>query len=1275
MLGSARTRAAAATPPGGGFESVATRRFEVRRRLGAGGMGVVYEAWDRVRRGVVALKTLRALEPHALLLFKQEFRALADVQHPNLVRLGELFCDGDRWFFTMEYVEGVGLLRWVRPDAPLSPEERAAADDAGELYVDDISPTAVMAAGTALVAKLAAEEPLFDEARLRAAMVQLARGVHALHQSGLVHCDVKPSNVLVARDGRVVLLDFGLVADVTPRAHTQTELQVVGTVDYMAPEQAAARAVGPEADWYAVGAVLFEALTGRPPFVGAPIEVLVDKQRVDAPAPDELVRGLPADLSALCRALLSREPARRPTGDEVLGRLSARKLPSVMVAMPPAATAEARAPFVGRARELERLWAVQARVDEGGAAVALVEGESGVGKSTLARRFLDGLAAARADLVVLEGRCYERESVPFKAFDRVVDQLSRLLLRLPREEAAALRPRDAAMLARLFPVLRRVDGFGAPPPARALALSDEDAFAPTRAGADLGLRATRDRAFAALRELLHRLALRRPLVIFIDDLQWADADSEQLLQALLGGDEPPPLFVLATARDGGGLRAALAELPLVRVPVGRLSPSESAELVARLVDDEAARALALGDADGHPLFLQELTRHARGAHATATVTSLDEALWARAAALDPDARALLAVLALHSGPIREAVAARAAGLDAATGARAIALLRAAHLLRTATHRDDEIEPYHDRVREAVRARLGDDERRAVHARVAAVLDEEPEVGPDRLLVHLEAAGLHARAAVEAVRAGRRAAEKLAFDRAAALFARALELGLVDERDVRAVQLQRGEALTAAGRGREAAAAFLAAAATIDPATRFRCRRLAAEQLLGAGFVAEGRAILDEVLAEIDASLPSTPRRALARLVFERARVRLRGLPTRYRDEAEIAPAVLARIDVFQSIAISLGMIDTVRSAACQAIALRLALAAGEPRRIARGLHFEAVFLAFQGGRALDRATLLLDEAERIGERLGDPALRAMTIGARGVIALHRGHFPEAAALLATAEEELIEQGGGALELANGRIFHLLALRYLGDARTLSERFRAHVDDARRRGDRFTDATMVRAFGMSWLLAGRPELLEGALDAAAWTPPDGEYHIQHWYEWLARAELALYRGDVAEARFAPGFAALERSLLTRNQMLRAAAIWTRGRLALAEAATTENRKRRARLQAIARRACDRLRRERTSYVDVFVSLLEGALAAQEGDAARARARFDEAARAAREQGRRLYVLVAERRAAEQADDLLTKEGLDRLAALDAALRDEGVADPDRFLHVVAPGVPR
>src|SRR5262245_44434773 len=162
-------------------------------------MGVVYQAWDREKNARVALKTLRALDAEHLYRLKREFRALADLSHPNLVRLGELICDGGRWFFTMELIDGVNLLHYARPEAPVLTDMEA-------------SPTADTMAGFAMQARLRDENAnpervLYDEARLRAALAQLALGAAGLHQAGKVHRDIKPSNVMVENDGRTVLLD------------------------------------------------------------------------------------------------------------------------------------------------------------------------------------------------------------------------------------------------------------------------------------------------------------------------------------------------------------------------------------------------------------------------------------------------------------------------------------------------------------------------------------------------------------------------------------------------------------------------------------------------------------------------------------------------------------------------------------------------------------------------------------------------------------------------------------------------------------------------------------------------------------------------------------------------------------------------------------------------------------------------------------------------------------------------------------------------------------
>jgi hypothetical protein len=169
-----------------------TERFQVVRRLGQGGMGLVYEALDREKGTRVALNTLLRSTPDALIRFKREFRALADITHPNLVELGELFEHQGVWFFSMELVTGVAFSEWVRPGW----DARAALEPRNEPHTQDRGGSSSSDGPTRSSGDLLAEAlrpfPLRED-RLRAAIPQLVRGLAARHAAGKIHRDVKPS--------------------------------------------------------------------------------------------------------------------------------------------------------------------------------------------------------------------------------------------------------------------------------------------------------------------------------------------------------------------------------------------------------------------------------------------------------------------------------------------------------------------------------------------------------------------------------------------------------------------------------------------------------------------------------------------------------------------------------------------------------------------------------------------------------------------------------------------------------------------------------------------------------------------------------------------------------------------------------------------------------------------------------------------------------------------------------------------------------------------------
>jgi len=481
--------AADAAPP----DFSGTERFALVRVLGRGGMGIVYEAHDRRRNEIVALKTLHRVNPTDIYHLKHEFRGLADVAHPNLASLYELVVEGPHCFFTMEIVNGVSLIQHVREG---------------------------VAAGAAPPAE-----------RITHAFGQLAEGLAALHGYGKLHRDIKPSNVLVTPEGRVVILDFGLIADVLPERGGIKE-RVAGTPAYAAPEDIAGVRATEASDWYSVGITLYQALTGRVPFEGPFDEQLRQKITIDPLPPAAIAANVPDELNTICRGLISREPARRLAGRDALRALASRS-PDRSPGGTAAGPAAIRTPFVGRERPLAVLHDQFERVYRGRPTSVFIHGASGIGKSTLVRHFLDQLHTVD-DVVILRGRCYEQETIPYKALDGVIDSLSGYLRSLPVREAERLLPRDVLALARVFPVMLQVGSVSA-------------ASSPSHDSADP--LALRRRAFGALHELLTAIADRYPVVFYIDDLHWADADSAVLLDELFRPSAAPPILALLCFRS------------------------------------------------------------------------------------------------------------------------------------------------------------------------------------------------------------------------------------------------------------------------------------------------------------------------------------------------------------------------------------------------------------------------------------------------------------------------------------------------------------------------------------------------------------------------------------------------------------------------------------------------------------------------------------------------------------------------------------------------------
>ncbi|HVR04249.1 MAG TPA: ATP-binding protein, partial [Polyangia bacterium] len=570
---------------------------------------------------------------------------------------------------------------------------------------------------------------------------------------------------------------------------------------------------------------------------------------------------------------------------------------------------------------------------------------------------------------------------------------------------------------------------------------------------------------------------------------------------------------------------------------------------------------------------------------------------------------------------------------------------------------------HDRVRQVARASISPEEAAELHERLATTF--ELGIDPLRAAGHWREAGHPERAAQRFADAAARAAEALAFDRAVALYETALELGTWPAERLRELEVGLADALANAGRGAASAGHYLTAARGAGPVKALELRRRGTEELIRSGRLDEGRAVAAAALADAGLGFARSPLRAL---LGQRALLRIRGRRFRRRAVEEIAPRELARVDLCWSLSSGLGLMDPVQGAHFQVRSLLLALRAGEPYRVARGVAGEAAYAAAQGQAA--RARALLDEAARIVADLDNPHATGIVSLMSGLAGHLLGRFAQGIEHLDAASRVFRERCVGTVwELNAARQFSLECLYYLGELPRFRISAAEGLREANDRGSVYATTTLRTGLAnAAWLLDDEPARARHEVAEAKSGWSSRGYHIQHWYSLFAETQIALYEGDgaAAHALVEGAWPLLRRSHLLMIEHTRLVAVHLRARAALAAAANGEGAPLAAARLKLARRCGEHLARSRGAWSRVFAGLVEGAAASLARDDAKALASYRRAAAAARLEGLSLFAAAAELAAAE-----LSADGA-AAAAARHWMSERGAKNPRALTRMLAAG---
>ena len=790
--------------------------------LGRGGMGVVYEAEHSVTGALAALKTIRSGKRTSVTALRREIAALGELHHPGIVKILETGVHEARPWYAMEFVAGTTLgdaieirqrSRSVRiPDTSELPKVPSESDEHDDIDVFGLDR---------------------DLRELLGVLGQVSRALAYLHGMGRAHLDLKPANILLDINGRAVLVDFGVTVAVGGRmvgeAVANTGLWA-GTARYTAPERLARGPFDARADLFAMGCLLFEVVTGRPPWYANSIEEAKrDQGEFPAPRPSDFAF-LPRSLDELIVGLLAPDPSERVGHALEIVHV----LDDLDIDTGAAREITAPRPYLydsgigGRLAEVTRLRCALARaVEDNTGAAFLITGVGGVGKTRLAAEVARAMREQRG--LVLTGECARSQTVwgqklaprPFHLFERVVRYVSDTFAAQPgkRRPLVGL----GQIIAQFFPFV--ADGHDLKPPERPP--SEEELL-------------------CAFLGVLEALAADKPTLFVFDDLQWADPLSLRLLEmaARVAKGRPWMLIGLARTEDMPDRVARLAEAGFEELALPRLDDeSIDAQICAALgtsiipagLSEEVAHrsrgiplvageflqyALARGDLsrgnDGR--WSYDLPSAAEGTEEMEAVRPEDtgprigvgglerpsgRVLSERLAALAAERLTLEAAAILGGHEFDTDILETVTGLDEGKfGAALAALVRQGFLSS-----DDPWEARthgfcHDHLRAGVKAQIPAGAAARLHRSCAEAL-EMTRADPADLAAHWEAAGALEQAARASASAAARACATHQWDRADHFADRALRH--LDPADPQALALRVSLASATALRGRVPAA--------------------------------------------------------------------------------------------------------------------------------------------------------------------------------------------------------------------------------------------------------------------------------------------------------------------------------------------------------------------------------------------------------------------------------------------------------------------------------------